>query len=143
MGILDSRLRGNDNGAFRTRAGFSFLEILVALMILVFGLTAIFGLFGAATYSHRRSINDETLSRMATTIFSELESGQHPASIDLLNLTDQTHSQFPSIYTYNLTFSTVDGTEPTTRLVTLDIKYSKGRSTILETFRTLIIFPLR
>lgn len=124
-------------------AGFSFLEILVALMILVFGLTTIFGLFGAATYSHRRSMNDEILSRMATTIFSELESGQHPASINLQNRTNQTHSQFPGIYTYDLTFSTVAGTEPTTRLVTLDIKYSKGRSTTLETFRALIIFPLR
>ena len=112
-------------------------------MILVFGLTAIFGLFGAATYSHRRSINDETLSRMATTIFSELESGQHPASLDLQNIDNQSHSQFPSIYTYDLTFSTIAGTEPTTRLVTLDIKYSKGRSTILETFQTLLIFPLQ
>ncbi|MEW6025976.1 MAG: hypothetical protein AB1599_01590 [Planctomycetota bacterium] len=123
------------------RAGFSFLEILVALMILVFGLTAIFGLFGAATYSHRRGVNDEILSRMATTIFSELESGQHPACADLQNKTGLSHPQFPGIYTYDLTFSAIPGTEPTTRLVTLDIKYSKGRSTILETFRTLIIFP--
>ena len=143
LGILDSRLRGNDNKAFRKSAGFSFLEILVALMILVFGLTAIFGLFGAATYSHRRSINDELISRMATTIFSELESGQHPAALDLQNRTNQSHPQFTGIYTYDLTFSTIAGTEPTTRLVTLDIKYSKGRSTMLETFRTLIIFPLR
>ena len=127
----------------RARAGFSFLEILVALMILVFGLTAIFGLFGAATYSHRRSINDELISRMATTIFSELESGQHPAALDLQNRTNQSHPQFTGIYTYDLTFSAIAGTEPTTRLVTLDIKYSKGRSTMLETFRTLIIFPLR
>jgi len=124
-------------------AGFSFLEILVALMILVFGLTAIFGLFGAATYSHRRSINDEIISRMATTIFSELESGQHPASLDLQNRNNQKHSQFPGIYTYDLTFSTIAGTEPTTRLVTVAIKWPKGGSTASETFQTLLIFPLQ
>ena len=123
--------------------GFSFLEILVALMILVFGLTAIFGLFGTATYSHRRSINDEMISRMATTIFSELESGQHPASLDLQNRTNQTHSQFPGIYTYDLTLSTIAGTEPTTRLITLTIKWPKGRSTASETFQSLLIFPLQ
>ncbi|MBI5780021.1 MAG: hypothetical protein HZA49_11295 [Planctomycetes bacterium] len=124
----------------KLNSGFSFLEILVALMILVFGLTTIFGLFGAATYSHRRSVNDETISRMATTIFSELESGQHPASVDLQDRADQTHSQFPGIYTYDLTFSTVTGTEPTSRVVTLAIKWGKNQQ---ETFRTLIIFPLR
>ena len=127
----------------RLYAGFSFLEILVALMILVFGLTAIFGLFGAATYSHRRSINDEIISRMATTIFSELESGQHQASLDLQNRTNQTHSQFPGIYTYDLTFSTLAGTEPTTRLITITIKWPKGSSTASETFQTLLIFPLQ
>jgi Tfp pilus assembly protein PilV len=118
--------------------GFSFLEIMVALMILIFGLTSIFGLFGAATYSHRRSINDEMISRIATTIFSELESGQHPASLDLQNRTNQTHAQFPGIYTYDLSFVAVAGTEPTSRIVTLTVKWPKGQ----ETFQTLLIFPL-
>lgn len=118
--------------------GFSFLEVLVALMILVFGLTSIFGLFGAATYSHRRGINNELISRMATTILAEMESGQHPAAQDLQDLTDQRHSQFPAIYTYDLSFAIILDAEPSSQEVTLTIKWPKGR----EVFRTILFFPL-
>lgn len=122
--------------------GFSFLEILIALMILVIGLTSIFGLYGAATFSHRRGINDVLISRMATDILSELETGQHPASLDLQDRVNQQHPNYPAIYTYDITFEAVGGiVEPTSRIVTLTIKWPKGPTTASETFRTLLIFP--
>lgn len=123
--------------------GFSLLEVLVALMILVFGLATIFGLYGAASYSHRRGLNDALITRMATAIFSELESGQHPASSDLQNRSAQTCPGFPSIYTYDLTLETVSGMSLSTgRMTTLTIKWPKGGKTIgSETFKTYLIFP--
>jgi prepilin-type N-terminal cleavage/methylation domain-containing protein len=122
--------------------GFSLLEVLVALMILVFGLATIFGLYGTATYSHRRSVNDDLTARMATAIFSELESGLHPASIDLQNRTAQQYPGVPAIYTYDLTFETIAGmSQSTSRMVTLTIKWPKGGKTYgSEIFKTLLIF---
>jgi len=122
--------------------GFSLLEVLVALMILVLGLATIFGLYGTATYSHRRAINDDTVTRMAAGILSDLESGQHPASSDLQNRSAQQYAGFPSIYTYDLTFETISTMSiGTSRMVTLTIKWPKGGKTSdSETFKTLLIF---
>ncbi|MDI6787457.1 MAG: hypothetical protein QME51_03725 [Planctomycetota bacterium] len=123
----------------RSTEGFSFLEILVALMILVVGVTSIFGLFSTATYSHRRSLNDALVTRMTTTIFSELESGKHPSSVDFVDCFDQTHPQFPTNYTYDLLLERVINTEPSSRLVTLTIKSNR----LKETFITFLNFPVQ
>ncbi|MFH1230722.1 MAG: prepilin-type N-terminal cleavage/methylation domain-containing protein [Planctomycetota bacterium] len=123
--------------------GFSLLEVLVALMILVFGLATIFGLYGTATYSHRRGVNDALITRMSAAILSELQSGQHLASLDLQNRSAQQYSGFPSIYTYDLAFETISGMSlSTSRIVTLTIKWPKGGKTSgSEIFKTLLIFP--
>jgi prepilin-type N-terminal cleavage/methylation domain-containing protein len=121
--------------------GFSLLEILVALLILVIGLASVLGLYGAGTYSHRRAVNDAILTRMASQIFTDLESGQHPCSKTLENVADQTYAGFPGIYTYDLSFELRSGMEEKSRLVTLIIKWPKGGSVASEQFQIVLFFP--
>ena len=131
--------RGNlIKGGLQLRTGFSLLEILVALMILVMGVTSILGLFGSATYSNRRGINDAIVGRMAAAIIADLQSGVHPAASDLRPRRDQSYAGFPGLYKYDLTFDPVPNiTEPKSRVVTITIKWARSG----ESFRTLLFFP--
>jgi hypothetical protein len=115
------------------------MEILISLLILAFGITAVFGLYGTATYSNRRSINEAILVRMASSIIADLKTGQHPAALDLQNRTDQNYPGYPGLYTYDLTFSQVPtDIEPKAYIVDLTIKKS---GIVAETFRTFLFFP--
>lgn len=55
-------------------AGFSLLEILVALGILAVGLSSVFALFIAGTAAHRRAIDRYDVSQVAEQVFTDLES---------------------------------------------------------------------
>ena len=108
----------------RSKKGFTLLEILVGLMILVMGLASVFGLFGMGARSYRRSVNDVNISEMAQTIFSELENDPNPS---LEDVNDQTHPKFPALYKYDLVFQEITDLPDRTILVILWIKINDGR----------------
>jgi prepilin-type N-terminal cleavage/methylation domain-containing protein len=104
--------------------GFSLLEILVAMMILVIGLASVFGLFGMGARSYRRSVNDINVSQMAQTIFSGLENDPNPS---LQDATDQVHSKYPAMYKYDIMFQEIPDLPDRTILVIIWIKINDGK----------------
>ncbi|MBI4713526.1 MAG: prepilin-type N-terminal cleavage/methylation domain-containing protein [Planctomycetes bacterium] len=123
------------------RKGFTLLEILVALMILAIGLASVFALFGAGTSSYRRSVNDATVARMATTMLAEIETSLQnlpPGNIPLRDATNKTHPDFPSIYTYDLTLTPITDSANDSVFVTLTIKWKQPKGFGSEKFETII-----
>jgi prepilin-type N-terminal cleavage/methylation domain-containing protein len=55
--------------------GFTLVEILVAMAILAFGLTAVIGLFTLATATHKRAIDGTTAALVAERAMAEVRGG--------------------------------------------------------------------
>ncbi len=55
------------------RGGFSLLEILVALSVMVVGMTSILVLFAVGVTTHKRSVDQMNAALAAESIFSEIE----------------------------------------------------------------------
>lgn len=79
-------------------AGFTLVELLLTLLVLVVGLTSLLALFPAAMQDAQRIRETERMERMADTLFATLQAGEtrlpFPANLDLL-LTDGTEFQWP------------------------------------------------
>ncbi len=73
------------NARSRNQAGFSLLEVLVALSILTLGISSVIGLFTAATAAHRRAIHHSQASALAEWALADIESalilGMEPEKI--------------------------------------------------------------
>ncbi|MFQ5653649.1 MAG: prepilin-type N-terminal cleavage/methylation domain-containing protein [Planctomycetota bacterium] len=61
-------------GARRRQAGFSLLEVIVALAILTLGVTSAMALFTAATAAHKRAIDRTHAASIAEQAFADIES---------------------------------------------------------------------
>ena len=56
-----------------TRRGFSLLEILVALSVMVVGMTSIMVLFAVGVTTHKRSVDQMNAALAADSIYSDLK----------------------------------------------------------------------
>jgi len=73
------------------RAGFSLLEVLVAMVILTIGATSLIALFAAAAATHKRSVDRTKAAMIAEVILSEVKARYTPGS-DLEELEASLHS---------------------------------------------------
>jgi prepilin-type N-terminal cleavage/methylation domain-containing protein len=58
----------------RAARGFTLVEVLVALAIMAFGISAAIGLFVLATATHKRALDQTTAALLAETLVSEARS---------------------------------------------------------------------
>ena len=126
------------NSVTAKTAGFTLLEILIALMILSIGLASVFALYGTAAGALSRGVNEVTLSSCAQVILSELEAKTHPAALDLTSRRNQTHPAFPKQFTYDLDINPI-AQNNTAYAVTLTIKWNYGAVKASEKFQTVIL----
>jgi len=54
-------------------AGFTVLEVLIAVAILGVGFAALLGLLGQGTYSHRSAVDTTQAAILASSVFSDIE----------------------------------------------------------------------
>lgn len=117
--------------------GFTLLEVLIALLILVFGLVSIFSLFGIGAQSHYRGVNDVIIASGAATILAEIRSefiSGHP----LQDVQDQTHPALPSNFKYDVAFQPLSDPVAGETLVTITIKWPSERGLESEKFQTVL-----
>ncbi len=123
-------------GVRRARAGFTLVEILVALVILAFGLAAILTLFSQATRTHKRSVDATAVAALAQAVLADaqadLDAGAAPKPVQ-----GQTFPGFSAEYRYDLEFTALGGPGYEVRVV---VKYGgTGAGARQETFETVLI----
>jgi Tfp pilus assembly protein PilV len=117
----------------RRDGGFTLLEILIALLILVVSLVSVFALFGAASASHRRAVASQNSAQLAYSVLAELEQVPNPGSLP--NMSGKTNPAFEG-YTYDVAFKQV-GLNEIEAVVT--IHWKRGGKDESEVYTTILL----
>jgi prepilin-type N-terminal cleavage/methylation domain-containing protein len=97
----------------RARAGFTLIEILLAIGILAVGITSVLVLFTMGARSHRRAIDHTRAALLAEAIVNDLQvnppgDGDNDGNLDPIG--HSTRAEFPGFY-YSVTFTRLHDTE--------------------------------
>ena len=120
--------------------GFTLVEMLAAMMILAFGITAVFGVFSAGVATEQQAALIRDAARLVTAVSEEL---QHSDACGAIGdpcpqpVQGATNRSFPGI-TYDLEFTT-DSSRPWEILVDIRVRWLRRGATMSETYR----LPLR
>lgn len=127
-----SKLLSNSNG------GFTLIEILVALFVMLIGLSSAFALFAAATAMHKRATDQSMAAIMADSVFSEVES-KLTSGVDISRIA-RLDAKFPKYegYRYDLTLIPMDENEDEI-YVRLAIRWSTQGKELSRVFSTILI----
>ena len=124
------------NHALRRRtAGYSLMEILVALGVLAIGLAGVFSLFGIATTTQRRAADQANAALVAARAFAEVQarfSAGDPQAVK-----DQSFPEFPG-YRYDVEAIAVAATLPE-YAVKVTVKWKFRGKDAQEVFETVML----
>jgi type II secretory pathway pseudopilin PulG len=89
-------------------SGFTLLEIIVALALMMIGIASAFALFAAGTALHKRSVDQTNTALIAEQVFSDLDS-KLTTGIDIAKL-QKKGASLPEFrdYTYDLHLIPID-----------------------------------
>ena len=125
-------------GSAQRSSGFTLVEILVALFVMVIGLSSAFALFAAATAIHKRATDQLVATIMAESIFSEVES-KLTSGIEISRIarTDGTSEQYEG-YRYDLELVPLDQGQDEV-YVKVTIRWRKQGRARSQVFSTILI----
>jgi prepilin-type N-terminal cleavage/methylation domain-containing protein len=130
----------------RGAAGFTLLEVLVALMIFVLGISAILPLFAVAGASHKRGIDQSHVSWIAPRIAAKIQENLY--SSNPKDIKGATWEEYGQAYVYDATFSPVSmGTQGTGAtgvafLLQVEVRWKEVPELRVETFETIVLRKL-
>lgn len=117
----------------RRQAGFTLLEILVALGIFVVAVSSIVSLLLVAASSHKRAVDRTRAALLAEAVFADLE-GQRRVGQPLQPITAGKHPDFPGMfYDLELEFSQQVNTVARAKLTVRWQREGKRRTHLFET----------
>lgn len=129
------------------QGGFTLLECLAALMILMIGLVSVFSLFVAGAASHKRGVDQTTAGTFAQKVLTEVQAKFNDAYINRtaggrtknrIDLKDQTDPAFPGLYKYDLTLQAFDARRDA-YAATLKVKWLEGGTEQSAVFETVVL----
>src|SRR5258708_640811 len=85
--MMMTTLKRNRRSGHRAWRGLGMIELMMAMAILLVGLTALMGLCVVATYSTNRAGKDTSATLLAQMVLEQISS-QHPDSTATITLTD-------------------------------------------------------
>ncbi|HUT35385.1 MAG TPA: prepilin-type N-terminal cleavage/methylation domain-containing protein [Planctomycetota bacterium] len=91
----------------RNGAGFTIIEVLLAIGILAVSITAVLFLFAMGMRSHRRALDRTRAAMLAETVVSQVQADFRPA-YPATAIANATHPDFPG-FTYDVTFTPLYG----------------------------------
>lgn len=108
-------------------AGFTLIEILVAMAIFLIGSSSIWGVVSTSVAMHRDSIDEQKIAIMADSIIAELRSVDIVVGQPLPQLKDKTPLQY-SNYTYDIQCQELDNDTVWVDLTIYTKKYGKKQA---------------
>jgi prepilin-type N-terminal cleavage/methylation domain-containing protein len=124
--------------AFRT--GFTLLEVIISLAILVVGLSAVLPLFAVATASHKRGVDQTMVSFIAPHIVARIQERLYQTNPPS-PLKDQEFAQLGRVYKYDVTFDPLDPRDATRAafIVRVTVHWSENAALHSESFSTILL----
>jgi prepilin-type N-terminal cleavage/methylation domain-containing protein len=128
----------NPNPPSRER-GFTLLEVIISLAILVIGLSAILPLFAVGTTSHKRGIDQTMVSFIAPHITARLQERLYEMNPPALK--DQVYSDLGRVYKYDAEFKPLDLADKDRMafIVKVTVRWNENASPQSETFSTIML----
>jgi len=119
--------------------GFTLLEVIIALAILVLGLSAILPLFAVGATSHRRGIDQTMVSLIAPHITARLQERLYELNPPALK--DQEYAEVGRVYKYDATFTPLDPYDSMKLafIVHVTVRWSENMSLHSESFSTILL----
>jgi len=121
------------------KTGFTLLEVIISLAILVLGLSAILPLFAVGTASHKRGIDETMVSLIAPHITARLQERLY--EVNPQTLRDQEYAEVGRIYKYDATFTPLDLADKDRMafIVRVQVRWSENASLHSESFSTILL----
>jgi type II secretory pathway pseudopilin PulG len=125
-------------GPNRAEEGFTLVEILVALFVMLVGISSAFALFAAATALHKRATDQTSAAVIAESVFSQIQS-ELTAGVELSDIrkADLMPKEYES-YKYDLELVPVDVYENEI-YVKLTVTWRKRGTGRKQEFSTILI----
>jgi len=119
--------------------GFTLLEVIISLAILVLGLSAILPLFAVGTASHRRGMDQTKISLIAPHIAARLQERLY--ELNPPDLKDQEYAEFGRVYKYDVDFAPLDRGDKDRMafIVRVRVRWSENSATQSESFSTILL----
>ena len=123
----------------RGEGGFTLLEVIISLAILVLGLSSILPLFAVGTTSHKRGIDQTMVSLIAPHITARLQERLYEINPPVL--TDQVYAELGRTYKYDATFTPLDPGDATrvAFIVRVTVRWSENAALHSESFSTILL----
>ncbi|HKS16833.1 MAG TPA: prepilin-type N-terminal cleavage/methylation domain-containing protein [Planctomycetota bacterium] len=137
---LSSRRSTNGNRQQeRGEGGFTLLEVIISLAILVLGLSAILPLFAVGATSHKRGIDQTMVSLIAPHITARLQERLYEVNPPALK--DQEYADVGRSYKYDATFTPLDLSDKDRMafIVRVTVRWSENAALHSESFSTILL----
>ena len=125
--------------ATSSERGFTLLEVIISLAILVIGLSAILPLFAVGTTSHKRGIDQTMVSLIAPHITARLQERLYEVNPPALR--DQVYADLGRVYKYDAEFKPLDLADKDRMafIVKVTVRWNENASPQSETFSTILL----
>jgi prepilin-type N-terminal cleavage/methylation domain-containing protein len=123
----------------RESGGFTLLEVLIAMCVLLISIAAILPLFAVGTASHKRGMDQTIVSLLAPHITAKIQ--ENLTAPDPKDLKDAELQYHGLTYRYDAQFAPFDGADParTAFIVRVTIRWKEGGQDRAEAFDTILL----
>jgi uncharacterized protein (TIGR02598 family) len=123
--------------------GFSLLEVILAMAILVLAVATILPLFAVGTTSHKRGMDQANVSWIAPHIAAKIQ--ERLFDVNPADIAGATFSEMGTTYRYDATFEPLDPGDPARSAfaVAITVKWKEAGKEKSEAFTTVLLRRLK
>lgn len=116
------------------QAGFTLMEVLVALAVFIVGIAGIWGLYWAALQSHQQALDEQRVAWLAQSLMAELKNTELRSQLPLPNISHAKSQFFPD-YSYDIVCHDIGHNAVA---IELKISYLRRGKTKQQSFYTVV-----
>ena len=139
------RLRSMSQGP-NSKRGFTLLEVMISMTIMVLAIATIIPLFAVGSVSHRNAIDQSHVAWIAPRIAARLQADLYDASPE--DITGETWKEYDSYFEYDATFEPLtsnqsDGTSGAAFILKVVVRWNEGGNPHIEEYQTVVLRKTR